>query len=112
MVPKYALQILPIIGYATSLQAYSLKTRDSSAAQKACALIKSQFPQLVSFIGMLLLAYSDSLLNNIKGEDQFESAIEHWAASSEQKSTCSVEPTNSDEVSGIVSPSVSCILGI
>lgn len=37
------------------------------------------------------------------GEGQFANDIDHWAISSEQASTCSVEPTSAEDVSALVS---------
>ena len=101
MVPKLLLYSLYILGHFTAAQVNALDGV-ASAAEVACDLIKAQFPQLVSFSGMYFLSNLLCSTKDFEGEAQFENDIDHWAASSEQIATCSVEPSNSNEISEIV----------
>ncbi|KAL5523069.1 hypothetical protein ACEPAF_1336 [Sanghuangporus sanghuang] len=53
---------------------------------KACQLLKEAFPQLVAF----------------PGSEEYEADIEHWASTSTQDASCSVEPETADDVSRIL----------
>ncbi|KAL5476865.1 hypothetical protein ACEPAI_3051 [Sanghuangporus weigelae] len=75
-----ALTLLAVFGSTT----LTLRTDDGAAA--ACKLLKTQFPQLTSF----------------PGDEQYVNDTEHWAVSSEQNSTCSIEPTSAEDVSAII----------
>ncbi|KAL5521679.1 hypothetical protein ACEPAF_2427 [Sanghuangporus sanghuang] len=52
----------------------------------ACNLLKKKFPKLTSF----------------PGTEQFVNDTEHWAISSQQNSTCSIEPTSAEDASAII----------
>ncbi|EJD05537.1 FAD-binding domain-containing protein [Fomitiporia mediterranea MF3/22] len=59
---------------------------DYSRAYKACQLLQATVPKLVSF----------------PGSEQYVNDTEHWAVSSQQNSTCSIEPTSADDVGTII----------
>lgn len=59
---------------------------DSAGAVKACQLLNASFPQLTSF----------------PGTEQYDNDNEHWAVTSEQNSTCSIEPTSAEDVGAII----------
>ncbi|PAV20386.1 FAD-binding domain-containing [Pyrrhoderma noxium] len=65
---------------------FSPEYRSSKAAEKACGILKSRFPHLTSFPGAL----------------QFNNDTEHWAISSHQNATCSIEPGDAYDLSGII----------
>ncbi|KAL5514286.1 hypothetical protein ACEPAG_2374 [Sanghuangporus baumii] len=64
----------------------TLIPRADDGANAACQLLKAQFPQLTSF----------------PGDEQYVNDTEHWAVSSEQNSTCSIEPTSAEDASAII----------
>ncbi|KAL5522235.1 hypothetical protein ACEPAF_2092 [Sanghuangporus sanghuang] len=55
-------------------------------ATKACQLLANAFPQLVAF----------------PGSEQYSSDIEHWAFTSTQNATCTIEPETADDVGEIL----------
>ncbi|KAL5512398.1 hypothetical protein ACEPAG_3390 [Sanghuangporus baumii] len=59
---------------------------DMDPATKACQLLANAFPQLVAF----------------PGSEQYSSDIEHWAFTSTQNATCTVEPETADDVGKIL----------
>ncbi|KAL5498844.1 hypothetical protein ACEPAH_2199 [Sanghuangporus vaninii] len=76
---------LTILALVSSARGLSTGRRADSAV-KACQLLQSSFPQLVSF----------------PGSEQYEADIEHWGITSTQNSTCSIEPQTADDVSKII----------
>ena len=73
-------------------------------ASKACHLLQIQLPGLVHFPGECFLCavydYTDAFHT---GSTQYLDDISHWTLSSNQNSTCSVEPSSIEDVSTIVS---------
>ncbi|KAL5480274.1 hypothetical protein ACEPAI_1544 [Sanghuangporus weigelae] len=59
---------------------------DMDPATKACQLLVNAFPQLVAF----------------PGPEQYSSDIEHWAFTSTQNATCTIEPETADDVGEIL----------
>ncbi|OCB87794.1 FAD-binding domain-containing protein [Sanghuangporus baumii] len=72
--------------FATSLQTLGASTSVDQGAAKACRLLKESLPELVYF----------------PGAAQYVNDTAHWAISSQQNATCSVEPQSADDVSTIV----------
>ncbi|KAL5514287.1 hypothetical protein ACEPAG_2375 [Sanghuangporus baumii] len=64
----------------------SLLPHGGDGAVIACNLLEKKFPELTSF----------------PGTEQFDNDTEHWAISSQQNSTCSIEPTSAEDVSAII----------
>ncbi|KAL5476864.1 hypothetical protein ACEPAI_3050 [Sanghuangporus weigelae] len=64
----------------------SLLPHADDGAVIACNLLKKKLPELTSF----------------PGTEQFDNDTEHWAISSQQNSTCSIEPTSAEDVSAII----------
>ncbi|KAL5476649.1 hypothetical protein ACEPAI_2835 [Sanghuangporus weigelae] len=69
---------------STSLASSIVPREDSSI--KACQLLQTAFPEIVSF--------PDS--------EHYKADNEHWAVTSTQNSTCSIEPETADDVSEIL----------
>lgn len=85
----------------------ALWTRDDTdGAIRACQLLQELFPQLVSFPGKLMrtLLAQRKMTDSTSGEEKYTNDTAHWAISSQQNSTCSIEPQSADDVSIIVSP--------
>ncbi|KAL5500908.1 hypothetical protein ACEPAH_9295 [Sanghuangporus vaninii] len=59
---------------------------DMDPATEACQLLANAFPQLVAF----------------PGSEQYSSDIEHWAFTSTQNTTCTIEPETADDVGEIL----------
>lgn len=77
-------------------------------ALKACQLLKEKFSGLVSFPGKMSDVLCTGLLTNdltfsLSGTQQFANDAAHWAISSQQNATCSIEPEDADDVSAVVS---------
>ncbi|EJD05533.1 FAD-binding domain-containing protein [Fomitiporia mediterranea MF3/22] len=84
-VASFSLLTLGVLASADTAQ--QVWPRDNPAgANKACQLLQDSFPHLVFF----------------PGSDQYLNDTEHWAVSSQQNSTCSIEPETTDDISAII----------
>ncbi|TDL24028.1 FAD-binding domain-containing protein [Rickenella mellea] len=81
--PTVPLLLAAYLGGAVSAQ---VTTDSHSAASKACGLLKIELPNLIAF----------------PGSAQYGSDIAHWATSSVQNATCSIEPQTSKDVATIL----------
>ena len=86
----------------------------SDSSLRACQLLKEAFPELVAFPGIVHIPLSGNKKRHRlhgsccrwKGSEQYEVDIEHWDSTTTQNATCSVEPETADDVSRIVSRSL------
>ncbi|TDL26136.1 FAD-binding domain-containing protein [Rickenella mellea] len=75
-----------VFGTVNTEESAFLAQLEVASAQRACHLLNSTLPNLVSF----------------PGSPQFEADNEHWNVESEEVSTCSIEPETPEDVARIV----------
>ena len=98
----------------TSASASPRQEEQVSSAARACKILNDSLPTLVAFPGesgyvrsillsMALLMITCLFFRCGEGSGQYVADIDHFYLSSEQNSTCTVEPVRVEDISTIVS---------